>query len=781
MTARSVYVLTGIMLLSAFASPGETWYIKTSNNSSNLTNPSHWTNSVGEAAAAFTPDGAYVVMSGANIRSPEGSVVFQGGELRLGNGTTSGQINLYASDIFFPLLTLNRGVVAQQGYNGASSRIGGAIAVVGGNNVIRWLYSREKTVLAASVTGDASAVLSTHVRYANTTANGETNHRCENLFMSGDCSGFLGTLKIIPDVSVGSIVIDKSEYFVKLVLDAENFAMPGAIEVSDRCAIEAAGKSAVVDSLVLKSGSILTVPDVGACRLDVTGTLAFTAPQRLRAIHHIPADGVARSVDVLSAPAGVDLKAEDFVLEGEFPELQFAALGVREDNGRKTLFVSYGPMAELVVSDRSSLARAANNADDTDDIAWGKASSWSNGETPSAGTNYVVEMQNGSAMYMCTPTWNNHLKFKGKSLTIGTNCFLRIFQSGAWLTVDDLRLMGGSEVDVGQSTYSTLAGNATIVSGEVRFGVCSGNSFSFEAPFSGNGDIWFSGPGSGTSEPFGIFNLKADSPGFKGRMRVEYCLGGATYGKKRECLSVASELQLGGRLDAFDPKALTLRKYGRVTTRDSFGLTTAYNRGVFVDGADGGVFDVANAAHELELSTRLTLDGTFYKDGAGTLVMGGSVKFGEDSADDPMEGANIFIVTNGTVKVTSADAMNGLATTFASGTSLVLAVNPDDAELTRYGIRNDKTDNPFSVNGGGTLPFSLSASPAAKAAVKGRTVNVGLFTVTAKADGLFRTLMPAELRSPFPSTQGTVVRSEADGFVTYSMRIVPVGSRIVVR
>ena len=146
-----------------------------------------------------------------------------------------------------------------------------------------------------------------------------------------------------------------------------------------------------------------------------------------------------------------------------------------------------------------------------------------------------------------------------------------------------------------------------------------------------------------------------------------------------------------------------------------------------------------------------------------------------------MEGANIFIVTNGTVKVTSADAMNGLATTFASGTSLVLAVNPDDAELTRYGIRNDKTDNPFSVNGGGTLPFSLSASSAAKAAVKGRTVNVGLFTVTAKADGLFRTLMPAELRSPFPSTQGTVVRSEADGFVTYSMRIVPVGSRIVVR
>ena len=200
-----------------------------------------------------------------------------------------------------------------------------------------------------------------------------------------------------------------------------------------------------------------------------------------------------------------------------------------------------------------------------------------------------------------------------------------------------------------------------------------------------------------------------------------------------------------------------------------------------MDGVNGGVLNVANAAHELELSTQLTLNGTLYKDGAGILVMGGSVKFGEDAADMPTEGSNIFIVTNGTVKVTSADAMNGLASTFAAGTRLVLTVDPGNAELTHYGIRNVKTDNPFSVNGGGMLPISLSASPAVKSAAKGRALNVGILTVTAKADEFFSTLMPTELRSPFPSTKGTVVRSESDGFVTYSMRIVPVGLRVVLR
>ncbi|MBR2982497.1 MAG: hypothetical protein IKC80_04630, partial [Kiritimatiellae bacterium] len=329
--------------------------------------------------------------------------------------------------------------------------------------------------------------------------------------------------------------------------------------------------------------------------------------------------------------------------------------------------------------------------------------------------------------------------------------------------------------------YSTLAGNISIVSGIARFGVIDKNSLSFEAVFSGGGDIWFSGVDSGSSVPYGEFRFLKDSPDFKGRIRVEYCRSDPTYKTKRQNIVAGSELQLGGRMDAFDAKALTLRKYGRLTTRNSFALTCDYNRGVFVDGEYGGVINVANESHELEFTTQLTLNGTLYKEGAGTLIMGGSVKFGADASDTPTEGANLFIVTNGTVKVTAADAMNGLATTFAAGTRLVLEVDPANAELTGHGIRNDKIDKPFSVNGGGKLPISLHASDDVKAAMKGRPVTIGLFTVTAKADETFRALMPETLRSPFKSTKSSIVRSEKDGTVVYSLNIVPVGLHMIVR
>ena len=384
-------------------------------------------------------------------------------------------------------------------------------------------------------------------------------------------------------------------------------------------------------------------------------------------------------------------------------------------------------------------------------------------------------------MYLRTPTRNERVVFKGKSLTVGTNCFLRIYQSaGNPAEFADLRLMGGSEVDVGQSTYSKLEGNITIGPGVVRFGVCNNESLSFDAPIRGNGDMWFSGPKSGTSVPQGNFNLNVDNPDFKGRMRVEFCKNDATYDIRREKISVGSELQLGGRLDAFDPKALTLRKFGRLWVRDSFSLTPDYNRGVFVDGAQGGVLDVPDGK-TLNFTTRLTLNGTLYKDGKGTLVMGGSVGFGDDSSAYPTEGANKFVITNGVVKVVAADALNGLACVFSPGTQLVLPVDSADGEFLRCGIRNVNTSSPFEVLGGGVLPLSLEASDVAKAAAKGRSLSIGLFTVKTDADAEFRKLVPETLKTPFPSSRGTIVRHEADGYVTYSLDVTPVGLRITVR
>ena len=778
-TTQMANWLVTTCLLAAHAASAETWYLQSNNNDGNLTTPSHWTNAVGSVASAFVAGDTYATSRAAReVKTPSSRLVFSGGELHLGFGSGYGQMNIYSSSLAFPLLALDRGTLAQQGRDGSTAAINGAISVIGAEgNLMRWLYNHQTMTFDASVSGETSAVLATHVRYVNGNSSGRYD-RNETLVLAGDCSGYLGLVDTKPGDSVSAApALADGEFYVKLILAANGFSMPGSIKIARGCALEVTAATATVGNLTLNDGSILTVPATNAGGLNVTGTLTFTPPQRLRAIHAVPADGVARKIDVLTAPVGIEINPANFVLEGDNIDLSFATLGVRTENRRQALTISHEPIVELTTPDHSSLARASGN--DTDSIAWGIGSSWSNGETPAAGTNYVVKARNDASMYLRTPTRNANIVFPGRSLTIGTNCFLRIFQSGGYsFTVDDLRLMGGSEVDVGQNTYASLYGNVAVVSGEVRFGACN-QTLTFYSPFSGKGDVWFSGPGSGTSTPQGTFILMADNPDFKGRMKVEYCLSDATYGSKREVLTVGSELQLGGRLDAFDQKALTLRKYGRLSARESFSLTTNYNRGVFVDGAQGGVINV-HADKTLAFNTRLTLNGSLYKDGAGTLAMGGTVKFGVDSVDTPTEGANLFIVTNGTVKVTSVDSMNGLATTFASGTKLVLAVDPGNADLVRYGIRNVKTATPFTSEAG-LLPLALEASDEAKAAVKGRGFRLGLLTVSASATNAVSALVPKTVRTPFSSAPFDVVEvlDDDNGWITYAIDFVPQGMTII--
>ena len=184
--------LMSVILSSIQAFAGEIWYLKTADNKNNLTDCTHWTNSVGDVASTFSLGDTYVA-KGKTVRA-QGVGVFAGGELQL----VSSQLNLYGS-IEFPLLTLNNGVIAQQGDHGLTYTVDGAVSVVGERNVLRWLYSRAEMNMAASLSGEKTAVLSTDVRFAAETGYGVKNHRCENLVLAGDCSGFSGKLAITPN------------------------------------------------------------------------------------------------------------------------------------------------------------------------------------------------------------------------------------------------------------------------------------------------------------------------------------------------------------------------------------------------------------------------------------------------------------------------------------------------------------------------------------------------------------------------------------------------------
>ena len=166
-TSQTANWLVASFMLAAHIASAETWYLKTANNGGNLTTPSHWTNSVGTVATAFSADDAYVVAPNKECKTPNSETTFAGGELCLGTGGTYGQLNIYCTPLLFPLLTLDYGTLAMQGANGGAMSIDGEISVVGQYNVMRWLYSRQTMTLAAKLKGESTATLSTNVRYAN--------------------------------------------------------------------------------------------------------------------------------------------------------------------------------------------------------------------------------------------------------------------------------------------------------------------------------------------------------------------------------------------------------------------------------------------------------------------------------------------------------------------------------------------------------------------------------------------------------------------------------------
>ena len=432
---------------------------------------------------------------------------------------------------------------------------------------------------------------------------------------------------------------------------------------------------------------------------------------------------------------------------------------------------------ELVVSDNDALS----NKDQYDVSAWNTASSWSDGQAVHGGAHYLVRQQeDGTAMYFRTPVQRT-ATFPGLSLTICANCHLRVFQlNGAGLMVTNLYLQGGSFMDGGASTYPHIFGNIHVSGGQAALGTVN-QTMTIYSTVSGDGDILLAGPASGTSVPYGGLRLYGTNTEWYGRMRLEYVKSDPTYAKKFERISIVDERALGGRRDGFDPFATTLRKYSRLIALESLTMTTNYNRGLFIDGAEGGAIQCEEDA-VLTLYTTVTLNGTMYKEGGGTLVMGNTMKFGAESSDIPTAGANVFNVMTGQVTVAAADAMNGLVTTVAEDATLAVRFDPDNADLLRYGIRNVKTDTPWSVVSG-RLPLTVEVSDEAKAAAHGKTFTIGLLTVTAAAADSVRALLPDNIRSGIPATKSELVEIEdgENGWYTFAMRVWPLGFSFQIR
>ena len=155
---------------------------------------------------------------------------------------------------------------------------------------------------------------------------------------------------------------------------------------------------------------------------------------------------------------------------------------------------------------------------------------------------------------------------------------------------------------------------------------------------------------------------------------------------------------------------------------------------------------------------------------------------GGELSDIPRAGSNIFEVVEGKVKVAHADALSGLETSFAAGTSVELVFDSANADLVKYGIRNVTVDAPFSLDAsfGGKLPFSVDASSALPPA-PGTVVTNGLITVKNAAAESVRSML--QVKRPWKNISSKLIElGDAEtGTTTFALESRFVGTVISVR
>ena len=306
----------------------------------------------------------------------------------------------------------------------------------------------------------------------------------------------------------------------------------------------------------------------------------------------------------------------------------------------------------------------------------------------------------------------------------------------------------------------------------------------------GSGTLSLIGKLSGaSSSPYGNYRLNALNTNFLGRIKVGLRLTTyVTANDGYQGLYLADGRSLGGTLQEFDPKALVLTQWARLVPEGSVTLSAASRRGVFIDGGGGfnvGTKSKTSVPYVLRLETALALNGELRKDGVGTLDLAGTTAFGADAMGmTPESGKNIFAVSGGVVRVSSAGAIDGFETHFAAGTSLELAIDLGNEDLTRQGIRNAKTDTPFVLPAGETkLPLAVRNVGSAPADGT-KEFSVGFVTVSAAAVDSVKAMLSNTPPKVFKGYRGRWLEPQADeqtGAVTLAALYEKTGMCLILR
>ncbi len=555
---------------------------------------------------------------------------------------------------------------------------------------------------------------------------------------------------------------------------------PGSLELQAGASLVTTGSQCVVTfaNATFATGSTIKLPTAftgsgaaSCARVVVTNSLTLGDNVAIEITP--PANGLTNRLAVLvSTNGGIDKTKFSFKLPDTmspwFESVGGASFEVEtnETTGEQTLYAVFLPLVKMIISDTGSKDSGATR------LAVTNAAAWSDGKLPHAGAHYLIANDSDVAGRTSGKTYfytasTNEFVFAGDSLTLGPDVYSRIFAQK--FTVSTLRLLNSCEI---WSRAGTTFDCADVVadSGVVSLASFNGASMTFSGALSGAAEVRV-GTVISTSVPAGTYKFQGDNSDFVGTLVVsQYVQGaqyGATYSSRYQRFYLYRATTLGGALPDFNPEAAVLSEFGRFTLGGNVSISTNLNRGLTVYGK--GLVDTA--AYTFGLGMPLTIDGTLYKDGAGTLRL-------DADRHAVGVGGGTIVVTNGTLAIASARAVDGFTVSLSPSAKIRLNVDLADEDLTRYGIVNTAS-TPFLLPAGVTeLPLEIDVSGVP--AYPQREFTVGVLTVSDSVTNVWDSavLTTKKLRG-YRSTP-VKIHDDDNALTTYAARYERVGIVITV-
>ena len=475
-----------------------------------------------------------------------------------------------------------------------------------------------------------------------------------------------------------------------------DFSLVSGLEVGDFTLEE--GKE-----LDIRVGSTLTFGDAFnlselPCRINLKGAPTSEVKEVTR-------------YALIKLPVESTLTADDFVIANKGTEVAvqpFLCMVSDEDGKTKTLYVTYCPIIDLTKDEESTISQGLSS------VYYGEY--WDDGNPVHGDATTYFSLQYVEDVPYVFPA--QALRLGGYTVlylrsneNIVSNVFFHVGNNGA-----DVR---GPNTECDLTLRSRFS-----VSGSLEFPLRNRITLRMVGPITGTESsiITIQSVSGSTDACRGWVELNGDNIGYLGKIKVTSNVPQNVDYNDFASLIVTDASNLGGARSEFSYDALTLERYGQLDVRESMILDEP-TRGVLVSWI--GRILVAEEK-ELAIKQQLTVNGQLYKEGAGTLALGGDLRFLEietnfvekvanDGAiqivtnvistvveDIPEDSANrTFYVVGGNVKPLTAHAIDGLDVVFSNKTSkldvgLVLDMNSEDETLRTKGICNVKSSAPFA-------------------------------------------------------------------------------------